>query len=516
MSTAPPDDPPQEGERAPRLGFGWGTAGFVAGCSGLGVSYLVAALMGVRTDPVTGVAEAIIRLTPGGAVEAAIDLVGQWDKPLLVGGILAFLAAAFWYAGRASATSMVRSQVVFVLLAAVGGAAVLTRSQARPTDGVPVLAGALVWLLVLPWLTRSLRVGQPATSESRRSVLVTAGAVLAASAAAAGIGRFLGRGRRRVEATRRLLRLPVTQTPPPPGVETAVAGSPPWKTPNGSFYLIHTAVVIPALNVDDWRLRIHGMVDRELTLSYQDLLDRGLTEAWITLNCVSNEIGGELIGNTWWSGVRIADVLAEVGVQAGADAVKQTSEDGWTCGTPLTALTDDRNAMLALAMDGVPLPLEHGFPVRMLVPGLYGYVSATKWLVDLEVTRFADFDAFWTDNGWSEQGPVKLASRVDVPRDGETVPAGTLAMAGTAWMQRTGIEAVEVSLDGGPWRPTTLARAPSIDTWVQWRTEAEVEAGDHEVAVRAVSRGGEVQTSVVRDTVPDGATGWHRVGFTAE
>ena len=225
-------------------------------------------------------------------------------------------------------------------------------------------------------------------------------------------------------------------------------GIAPWRTPNDDFYIIHTALAPPSIAPEDWSLRIHGMVDKEITLGYQDLIDRQLTEAWVTLCCVSNEVGGDLIGNAWWSGVLIRELLSEAGVQDGADAVLQTSRDGWNCGTPLTALTDDRNAMLAIAMNGKPLPVQHGFPVRMVVPGLYGFVSATKWLVDLEVTRFDKFEAFWTQRGWSEKGPVKTQSRIDVPRDGAAVEAGSVRIGGSAWAQHTGIEKVEYQLDG--------------------------------------------------------------------
>ena len=278
-------------------------------------------------------------------------------------------------------------------------------------------------------------------------------------------------------------------------------------TPNDAFYRIDTALAVPAVEPETWQLRIHGLVDRELVLTYQDLVDRELTEAWITLNCVSNEVGGDLIGNAWWSGVRIADLLRAAGVQEGADAVLQTSDDGWTCGTPLSALTDERNAMLAVAMNGRPLPIEHGFPVRTIVPGLYGYVSACKWVVDLKVTRFAEIEAYWTERGWSELGPVKIASRIDV--------AERTRIAGVAWAQGTGIEGVEVSIDGGDWVPASLARVPNVDTWVQWVLAVDLEPGEHVAQVRATDRDGLVQTGEEQDPVPDGATGWHTVTFTA-
>jgi DMSO/TMAO reductase YedYZ molybdopterin-dependent catalytic subunit len=299
-------------------------------------------------------------------------------------------------------------------------------------------------------------------------------------------------------------------------VKVGVDGISKWKTPNTSFYQIDTVLVVPAIEPKDWQLRIHGKVDRELVLTFQDLLDRELTEDWITLNCVSNPVGGDLIGNAWWSGVRIADLLDLLGVHDDANAVLQTSQDGWTCGTPLSVLQDDRNAMLAVAMNGEPLPIDHGFPVRTIVPGLYGYVSACKWVVDMEVTRFDEFEAYWTGKGWAEQGPVKIASRIDVPEGGGEIASGGAPVAGVAWAQHTGIEGVEIAIDGGDWQPAELARVPSEDTWVQWALTVDVEPGDHQARVRATSRDGEVQTGVERDVVPDGATGWHTIDFTAK
>jgi hypothetical protein len=275
-------------------------------------------------------------------------------------------------------------------------------------------------------------------------------------------------------------------------------------------------VIVPAIEPKDWTLRIHGMVENEVELSYDELVAREITESWVTLNCVSNEVGGDLIGNAWWSGVRLADILAQVGLDPEADAVLQTSDDGWTCGTPLSALTDDRNAMLAVAMNGKPLPLEHGFPVRTLVPGLYGYVSACKWVVDMEVTRFDRISAFWTEKGWGEMGPVKMSSRIDVPRSGDEVPGGEVTFAGMAWSQHTGIEGVEVAIDGGPWVAAELAGVPNDDTWVQWKALVDVEPGDHMVKVRATDKNGVVQTGVEADVLPDGATGWHSVDFSVQ
>jgi hypothetical protein len=243
---------------------------------------------------------------------------------------------------------------------------------------------------------------------------------------------------------------------------------------------------------------------------------RPLTEAWITLACVSNTVGGDLIGNAFWSGPLLRDLLAEAKPLAGADAVRSTSKDGWTCGTPLSVLTDpNRNAMLAIAMNGKPLPVQHGFPVRMVVPGLYGYVSATKWVVDLEVTTMDEVHAYWTERGWAVKGPVKTESRVDVPRNGASVKAGSVRVGGSAWAQHTGIAKVEFQLDGAAWQEAELARVPDLDTWVQWAGSIDVDAGDHRLYVRATDESGHVQTAAKADPFPSGATGWHTHPFTA-
>jgi DMSO/TMAO reductase YedYZ molybdopterin-dependent catalytic subunit len=392
----------------------WALAGIVTGIAGLATSYAVAMVLTIRESPVVAVAELVIRLTPGALAERAISLVGQLDKPLLVLGIVVFLVAMFALAGLMARTSWVRPQLVWLGLSAVGVVAVLLQRGAGAVDVLPVLVGLITWMSLLPALTAPLRMAEAhpeLESRERRVFLMVAGVLGVAAVGVAVAGRVVGAGRRHVVESRRLLRLDeVTLPEPPSGTSIGLADLSPWQTPNDDFYLIHTAISVPAIEPKDWRLRIHGMVDRELVLTYDDLIGRGLTESWVTLNCVSNEVGGDLVGNAWWSGVRIADVLREAGVRGDADCVLQTSEDGWTCATPLTALTDERGAMLAVAMNGRPLPIEHGFPVRTIVPGLYGYVSATKWVVDYEVTRFGDVAAFWTERGWSELGPWTSAA----------------------------------------------------------------------------------------------------------
>lgn len=504
----------------------WALSGLVAGAVGLALSYAAAALLHVRESPVVAVAEGITAITPGPVVKWAINSFDKDDKKVLVLGIVVFLLVAFALLGRLARRRWWAAVTGYVILAAVATVAVATKPTPSPIDFVPIVVGLLFWVVALAvlaeWLRRWELVedGEDPAAEpthTRRHFFLAVGATGAFAAAAGLLGRIAGNARRRAEESRRLLRIEgVTAPDVPDGVSFGIERVSEWETPSAGFYLIDTAFIKPTIAPADWSLRIHGMVENEITLSYRDLVSREITQDWITLSCVSNPVGGELVGNAWWSGVRLASILSEAGPHPDADAVLQTSEDGWTCGTPLAALMDERNAMLAVAMNGEPLPIEHGFPVRSIVPGLYGYVSATKWVVDMEVTRFDDITAYWTDKGWSELGPVKTASRIDVPKDGDDVPAGELTVAGVAWLQHTGIEAVEVQVDGGPWQQAELASTPNVDTWVQWRAIVEVDEGEHQVRVRATDLGGEVQTGVVADVLPDGATGWHTIDVTAK
>jgi DMSO/TMAO reductase YedYZ molybdopterin-dependent catalytic subunit len=512
----------------------WSLAGLAAGVAGLGVSYFVAMAMTLRESPVVSVANLVIRLTPGWLAHYLIEQVGQLDKPLLVFGIFVVLALVFAWAGRLARRSWWAPAIVYGVLTLVGVVAVSQQRGASGVDYVPVAVGFVTWLVALSLLTEPLHrldvavehvpvphevdvlEPVPPGDHTRRTFVIRAGIFAVGAVVLGAAGRIVGRGRRHVEESRRLLRLTqVTEPRVPSAARIGVKGITPWETSAASFYRIDTAIVVPAIEPKNWSLRIHGKVDREITLTYADLVARQFTEAWITLCCVSNEVGGDLISNAWFSGVRLADLLAEAGPNGGADAVLQTSDDGWTCGTPLSTLTDDRNAMLAVAMNGSPLPLEHGFPVRTVVPGLYGYVSACKWVVDMEVTNFSEISAYWTERGWSEKGPVKIASRIDVPRSGSDVPSGAVTFGGVAWAQHTGIQGVEFSVDGGEWTAAEIAGIPNNDdTWVQWKGVSEVEQGDHLVRVRAIDKDGQVQTGVEHDVVPDGATGWHTADFS--
>ncbi|WP_193613402.1 molybdopterin-dependent oxidoreductase [Nocardioides lijunqiniae] len=514
--------------------WAWSLAGVLAGAAGLATSYLTANALSIRESPVVAVAEDVIRLTPGSVAEAAIDVLGHRDKPVLVGVILLLSVGLFALVGRLSRRSTWAPTLVLLALALTGALAVLLpKGTANGSDALPVAVGFVTWLLALTLLTSPLRTAdaagpaadatsptdpgdrpQPAglPDSSRRGFLVGAATMAGAVAVVGVLGRLVGAGRREVERIRGLLRLPgVTAPDVPPRALIGTEEVTPWLTRADDFYRIDTAISVPVIDPTEWQVRIHGMVDREVVVTFDELNAFEKTEAWVTLNCVSNVVGGTLIGNAWWSGVRLATLLAEAGVRPGADAVLQTSDDGWTCATPIEALTDDRDAMLALAMNGKPLPIEHGFPVRTIVPGLYGYVSATKWVVDLEVTRFADVQAYWTTKGWGERGPVKMSSRIDVPGSGAELEPGEVVVAGVAWAQHTGIAGVEVSVDGGPWEAGEIADPGTVDTWVQWRALVELEPGDHVLQVRATDKDGLVQTGVERDVLPDGATGWDSV-----
>ncbi len=515
-----------------KLRLWWAAAGVAAGLAGLGTGYLVSALMNLRLTPVSAVAELVVAVAPDAAANNR-DL-GAADKPLLVAGIYVIVLLAFAGTGLLARRAWWPPVVGFGVVAVIGIVASLDAADSQATDAAPVLIGFAVMVVALSVLSERLRTIEALTDRqrlsqpyvrSRRSFLGTAAAVLGVAALAGIAGNLKGGSRRAVEEARRTLsgtdtsgasplRLAVTTPQVPSDASVGVDGVASWMTPSDNFYLIDTTFSKPAITPSEWSLRIHGMVDQEITLTYDDLVERELLEGWVTLNCVSNTVGGDLIGNAWWSGVALAPILAEAGIQDGADAILQTSQDGWNCATPVETVMDGRNAMLALYMNGEPLPVEHGFPVRTIVPGLYGYVSGTKWVVDMELTRFDAVDAFWTQRGWGELGPVKMASRIDVPSSGATVAAGDVVLAGAAWDQHTGIEGVEVAVDGGPWTAAELAGSPSDDSWTQWRLVAPLGSGKHRARVRGINKDGVSQTGAYADVLPDGATGWHEISFT--
>ncbi|MFI9553374.1 molybdopterin-dependent oxidoreductase [Nonomuraea endophytica] len=523
-------------------------AGLVAGAVALGVAQLVAAVVRPEAFPVVAVGDAVVDLSPAPVKDWAIATFGENDKTVLVAGVLVLLAAAAAGLGVLATRRIGYGQAGLAAFAVIGVWAVLTRPDAGPADVLPTVAGLGVGIWVLGFLVRRAYGTAPAVAQKparsgttgsgpvpdgpdgdgpsewptvhgsdsvfdRRRLLVGA----AGGVVVAGASTFLGRawsGSEAIDAARGGVTLPKAATPAAPlpqGVDFRLNGLTPFVTKNRDFYRVDTALILPRIDPKEWRLRIHGMVDRPIELTYADLLKRPLTEADVTLTCVSNEVGGDLAGNARWLGVPLAAVLREAGVQRDADMLLSTSDDGWTCGTPVDVVMDGRNALLAVGMNGEPLPLTHGFPVRQVVPGLYGYVSATKWVVDIKVTRFDRDEAYWTPRGWSAKGPIKTQSRIDLPRDRAKVAAGRTTIAGVAWAQHTGVDAVEVRVDGGAWQQARLAQAPTADTWRQWALDWQATPGEHTIQVRATDAAGRTQTEQKAPVAPDGASGWHTV-----
>ncbi|OBA78009.1 oxidoreductase [Mycolicibacterium mucogenicum] len=495
-------------------------AGLAAAAVALGVAALLAIPLGPHADSRTAVGSVVIDLTPGPVKEWAIQTFGTNDKLFLTVAVLVVIAVIAMVTAQFEDRKL--GSIALGLAGVLGGAAVLSRTGARPVDVIPSLVGAAAGIAVLR-LPFADRVRPPApepgadTDPGRRRSLAALG-FLAAGTLAGVIGTVLGRAASSAAGDRNAYTPPAPKVPGPPippEVQPAGADLAPFITPTADFYRIDTALSVPQVQRQDWRLRIHGMVDREVTFRFDELAQFEAIDKVVTLTCVSNPVGGNLISNATWTGYRVRDLLARAGVHSDADMVLSKSIDGFTAGTPVEALTDNRDALLAVAMNGEPLPTEHGYPARLVVPGLYGYVSATKWLVDLELTRFDRAEAYWTKLGWSAHGPIKTESRIDVPRAGSGVPMGTATFGGVAWAQNRGVRAVEVRIDDGPWRPATLGAAYSNDTWRLWSyTWQADQPGRHTITVRATDNTGAVQTADVAGAVPDGATGWHSVPFT--
>ncbi|GLZ79136.1 oxidoreductase [Actinorhabdospora filicis] len=496
----------------------WAAAlsGVVAACAGLGAGELTAALTGPSGAPLVAVGDHVVRATPEPVKEWAIGVFGTYDKLALQVGTAVLLAVIAAAVGVVGSRRLRYAGVAVALFTAVGVVAAVTREGSGAVDAIPSIVAGLVALAVGYGLLRRAPVAgekppwDPRAWDRRRFITVS-GLALAGAGAGVAIGRNFGQGTA-VEEARNKVALPAPASPAPPrpaGAELGVDGLTPFQTSARDFYRIDTALVPPNLLPADYRLRIHGRCANPIELSYDDLLKRPMIERDITLTCVSNEVGGELVGNARWLGVPLADLLAEVRPDAGADQLVGRSADGWTAGSPTALCVDGRDAMLAVGMNGEPLPVRHGFPVRMVVPGLYGYVSATKWLTELELTSFADFDAYWIPRGWSTPAPIKTESRIDTPRRKAT--AGKVAVAGVAWAQHRGIQAVELRVDDGPWLPARLSEVTSSDTWRQWVCEWDATPGEHRLTVRATDGGGVVQTEQRAPVAPDGATGLHSV-----
>ena len=508
-----------------------GLAGLLTGGVALGVAELTAAVTGPNGAPVIAVGETAINLTPVPVKEFAIAHFGTHDKAALIAGILMLLAAFAALIGVLAVRRLAYGLAALGVFAAVGVAAAV--SQGGGVNVVPTLAGTAVAAATLVLMVRAIRgMARPETAglaegtrlvegtggkglERRRFLVVGAGAA-ALGVAAGGLGNAL-LGRFSVASSRAAVRLPGPAVPAPAvsaGTDLRIPGLTPFMTSNASFYRVDTDLVLPQVSPETWTLTIDGMVDRPVELTFAELLKMPLTEADITLVCVSNEVGGTYNGNAAWLGVPLAGLLRRAGVRAGADQVLSAATDGMTISTPVAAIMDGRNALLAVGMNGQPLPVAHGFPARMIVPGLYGYVSATKWVTKLTLTTFARQKAYWTQRGYSAQAPIKTESRIDVPKPLSQVKAGRITVAGVAWAPATGIAKVEVSADNGPWQKATLAASGGIDTWRQWMWGWDARPGLHNLRVRATDNSGATQTPQRAYPVPNGASGWDSVVVT--
>lgn len=491
-------------------------SGVLAAAAALAIGHLVAAIFDPNASPLLAVGNFAIDLAPRPVKEFAVQQFGEWDKPVLLAGMAAVVLVLAVLAGLLSRRGPLPGTLLIAAFGLLGVLAAATRPDLGPLGVLPSLLAVAVGIAAFRFLLREpFRAAQDG---GRREFLLSAGAVGTGAVLAAAAGSLVpGTGSSTSGGTaHRALRDRIPpQRPGRPGADFARQGSPRFRTPNEDFYRVDTALSVPRPDPDSWVLRVHGMVERELAIDLTGLLRRRQVTVPITMTCVSNEVGGPYVSTADFTGVPIADVLAEAGVRSEAEQLFSTSTDGYTAGTPLEAVTDpDRPALLAYGMNGEPLPAEHGYPVRMVTSGLYGYVSATKWLVDLKVTTF-DEVTYWEQRGWAERAPIKTQSRIDRPRPFDAVPAGRSAVAGVAWAQPHGIQQVEVSVDDGPWRRAELSEEVSGHTWRMWRVEVDLRPGGHEIRTRATDRTGRTQTRRRQGTVPDGATGHHSVFCTA-
>ncbi|MCV0403556.1 MAG: molybdopterin-dependent oxidoreductase [Chloroflexi bacterium] len=498
-------------------------AGLAAGALGLGGAELLAGVLPGAASPIVAVGDFVISLQPPGAKQFVVDLVGEADKlvlNLLIAAVAIGLAGGIGILARTRpglARAAIGVGAIFVL-----GVGLRDRLAEPITTFVVAVAAAGIAAVTLDRLLALARApGEAPMAEmpnwGRRRFLGTSIAVVGVAAASGVAGRaLLDRGRLAASPQVGALPEPSTTAPPlPSGVSLEVPDLSPIVTPNRDFYRIDTALLVPRPDLDTWRLSLTGMVDRPFELTYDELVAMPLQEQYVTIACVSNEVGGGLVGNALWTGVRLKTLLERAGVQPSATQIVGRAVDGFTVGFPTAwALADDREALVAVAMNGEPLPANHGFPARLIVPGLYGYVSATKWLAEIELTTLEAFDAYWVPLGWAKEAPILTQSRIDVPRRGARVPAGTVAVAGVAWAPDRGISAVEVQVDEDGWRPADLSAPISDATWVQWLYRWPASPGDHLLRVRAIDGNGDVQTDMKSRPAPDGARGHHTVEVT--
>ena len=493
-------------------------AGALAAGLGLGLSELLAGLVASVPSLVEGLGRWVINNVPPAVKDFAIAVFGTADKLALIVGIAVVTLLVGALVGVFARDRFWLAVVVFTAFGALAVAATMTTDPqiSLGTALIPAVVAVLVGLSTLRMLYDADRIDNVDDSgdRSRRGFLIGAGAVLGVAALSAGFGRVLIERAKRAVAGRDEVILPSAAEildPVPSAADFGIEGVEPILVPNSDFYRIDTALSIPRVNLQEWTLTVDGMVDRPYTIDFSDLLDMRMVERDVTLSCVSNQVGGNLVGNARWLGVPLTEILDRAGVQPGAEQLVGRSVDDFTVGFPVEAAYDGREALVAVGMNGEPLPFEHGFPARLVVAGLYGYVSATKWLSQIELTTWEGFDAYWIPRGWAKEAPIKTQSRIDTPRSGGRVDPGTVVVAGVAWAPTRGISKVEVQLgEDAPWVEAELSEPLSENAWVQWRVNWEVNTpGRHVITCRATDGDGVTQTSEIARPAPDGATGWH-------
>jgi DMSO/TMAO reductase YedYZ molybdopterin-dependent catalytic subunit len=499
--------------RPPRVAAA--AAGALAAALAIGVGELLAGLIAGAGSPVLEVGALIIELQPPGAKQFVVDLVGEADKLALNVVLVVVALAAGAVLGMVALRRFGAAVIGFAAFALLGIFAALRDPLVEPLLAAVVsLGGLAAGLLALRWLLG--RIATPAVDmpdHRRRRFLGQGLAVALGAVASGGVGRYLLEQRVAARDGSSTTDAPerVAGEPLPPGAELDVPGITPLVVPNESFYRIDTALLVPRLDAASWRLRVHGMVENEVELTYNELVAMDQIRQYVTIACVSNEVGDDLVGNAAWTGVPLRTVLDMAGVQEGATQIVGRAYDGWTAGFPTAwALDERREPLIALQMNDEPLPRDHGFPARLIVPGLFGYVSATKWLTEIELTTWEDFDGYWVPLGWAKEGPILTQSRIDVPRTGSPVAPGEVTVAGVAWAPDRGIRRVELSVDG-EWRDAELSTPISDATWVQWRVRWDASPGRHILAVRATDGAGDVQTEERTRPAPDGARGHHTI-----
>lgn len=511
-------------------------AGIVAALVALAVGELVSGLAGSDQSLIGSVGTSFVDRFAGSLKDVAVAVFGTNDKTALIIGIVLISVAAGAAIGTATRDRDVVGPIAFGAFGLIG----LLCGWVDPLANkvmvtIAAVAAVAAGTITLRVLFRVARAGTPVQTtrtiespvdpaSSRRAFFSWAGAFGAFAVGATLVGRAMA-GRSKAEVARDALVLPPVSPgtalgnaggTAPEAAPLGVPGLSPYYVPNDSFYRIDTAIVVPQVDPAEWRLKVTGMVDHPFELTFDELLAMPQVEESVTLQCVSNEVGGDLVGNARWQGVPLTALLERAGVQPGATQVVGRSVDGWTGGFPTEAARDGRVALVAVGMNHEPLPIAHGFPARLVVAGIYGYVSATKWLSEIQLTTWEGFDGFWVPRGWSKEGPIKTASRIDVPRAGATLARGPQKIAGIALAPTRGIQKVEVEVDGGAWREATLGPVVSSNTWVQWVLDWDAPTGEHRIRVRATDGTGETQTERRAPSAPDGATGWHEVEVTVE